>query len=82
MNAATEEGGKDGSRLGISHREVNGRLVLSGVLRVYWGIENSIRLREFDDRRPIAMVQNRKDRDRKAMSVAAGDIPGVSFPES
>ncbi len=35
-------------------RQVNGRLILDGVLRVCWGIENSIRLKEFDDKRVIA----------------------------
>ncbi len=33
---------------------MNGRLILDGVLRVCWGIENSIRLKEFDDKRVIA----------------------------
>ena len=47
-------GEKDGARLGITHREVNGRLVMEGVLRVYWGVDHSIRLREYDDKRVIA----------------------------
>ena len=38
----------------VTSREVNGRLVLEGVVRVYWGVEHSIRIKEFDDQRPIA----------------------------
>ena len=34
--------------------KVNGRLVLEGVLRICWGVEHSIRIKEFDDKRLIA----------------------------
>ena len=36
------------------HFQVNGRLVLEGVLRICWGVEHSIRIKEFDDKRLIA----------------------------
>ena len=53
--------------------QVNGRLVLEGVLRVHWGVENSIRLREFDDKRVIAARKTKNDakadRDRKCVSL-------------
>lgn len=67
--------------MGVSHREVNGRLVLAGVLRIFWGIDHSIRLREFDDTRPIttATAARRKERDRKAVSVMA-DVNGAGRP--
>ena len=67
--------------MGLSHREVNGRLVLAGVLRIFWGIDRSIRLREFDDKRPIATAaaaRVRKERDRKAASVAMADVNGAA----
>lgn len=34
---------------GVKSREVNGRIVLEGVLRLYWGIHSAIRLQENDD---------------------------------
>lgn len=36
---------------GIKSREVNGRLVLEGVLKLYWGIHSPIQLKEDDDQR-------------------------------
>ena len=75
----SEDAGRtEGERMGLSHREVNGRLVLAGVLRIFWGIDHSIRLREFDDKRIITTAtaaRVRKERDRKAVSVMA-DING------
>ena len=38
--------------------KVNGRLVLEGVLRICWGVEHSIRIKEFDDKRLIAKRSN------------------------
>jgi len=78
----SEDAGRtEGERMGVSHREVNGRLVLAGVLRIFWGIDHSIRLREFDDTRPIttATAARRKERDRKAVSVMA-DVNGAGRP--
>jgi len=46
----------------ISSREVNGKHVLEGVIKIYWGTEGSIRLKEFDDTRVIS-------RHKKALSV-------------
>jgi hypothetical protein len=39
---------------------VNGRLVLEGVLRICWGVEHSIRIKEFDDKRLIAKRSNQE----------------------
>ncbi|XP_032785262.1 ras association domain-containing protein 4 isoform X1 [Daphnia magna] len=36
---------------GVKSREVNGRLVLEGVLRLYWGVQSAIQLKEDDDQR-------------------------------
>jgi len=38
----------------IKKIEVNGRFVLEGVLRIYWGVQRSIRVKEFEDKRVIA----------------------------
>ena len=47
------------------------------IYQVYWGVDSSIRLKEFDDKRIIAAKKleaaaaksRREDRDRKAMSL-------------
>ena len=36
---------------GVKSREVNGRLVLEGVLKLYWGLHSAIQLKEEDDQR-------------------------------
>lgn len=35
----------------MKSREVNGRLILEGVLRLYWGVHSAIQLKEDDDQR-------------------------------
>ena len=50
----------------ISWREVNGRLVLEGIIKVYWGTEASVRLKEWDDAR---VISRSSARSRKVMSV-------------
>ena len=50
------------SWLQVSSREVNGRLVLEGVLTIYWGTETTVRLAETADNRVIA-------RQRKTQSL-------------
>jgi len=48
---------------GIKSREVNGRMVLEGVLRIYWGIHSVIQLKEDDDQRlPIATSPSKHQR--------------------
>ena len=74
-----DAGGEKASRksMDITYREVNSRLILEGVLKVYWGVDSSIRLKEFDDKRIIAAKKleaaaaksRREERDRKAMSL-------------
>lgn len=43
----------------IRCREVNGRLVLEGALRVYWGIQGVIHLKEDDDQRTVVTIRKR-----------------------
>lgn len=43
----------------IRSREVNGRLILEGALRVYWGVQNMIHLKEDDDQRTVITVRKR-----------------------
>ena len=43
------------SRLVLTSREVNDRLVIEGVLRIFWSIQHSIRVKEEHDQRPIIM---------------------------
>lgn len=43
----------------IRSREVNGRLVLEGALRVYWGVQSVIHLKEDDDQRTLVTVRKR-----------------------
>ncbi|XP_058826751.1 uncharacterized protein LOC131686775 [Topomyia yanbarensis] len=43
----------------IRSREVNGRLVLEGALRIYWGVQGLIHLKEDDDQRTVVTVRKR-----------------------
>lgn len=43
----------------IRSREVNGRLVLEGALRIYWGVQGIIHLKEDDDQRTVVTVRKR-----------------------
>ena len=47
-------------RLILTSREVNGRLVLEGVLRIFWGLHHSIRVKEEHDQRPIMRRKSSK----------------------
>ena len=47
-------------RLKLTSREVNGRLVLEGVLRIFWGLHHSIRVKEEHDVRPIMRRKSSK----------------------
>ncbi|XP_053682995.1 uncharacterized protein LOC128733437 [Sabethes cyaneus] len=43
----------------IRSREVNGRIVLEGSLRIYWGVQGIIHLKEDDDQRTVVTVRKR-----------------------
>ncbi|KAK2726268.1 ras association domain-containing protein 4-like [Artemia franciscana] len=53
---------------GLKSREVNGRMVLEGVLKVYWGVQHTIYLKEQDDQRLPKAVQRKTY--RRAVSAA------------
>lgn len=38
----------------VSFREVNGRYLLEGIVKIYWGTEGSVRLLEYSDSRVVA----------------------------
>lgn len=48
--------GKSGE---VRSREVNGRLILEGSLRIYWGVQGVIHLKEDDDQRTVVTVRKR-----------------------
>lgn len=45
----------DGKSGEIRSREVNGRLILEGSLRIYWGVHGVIHLKENDDQRTVVV---------------------------
>jgi Ras association domain-containing protein 2/4 len=45
--------------LEVRSREVNGRFVLEGALRIYWGIQGAIHLKEDDDQRTVVTIRKR-----------------------
>ncbi|XP_024938142.1 uncharacterized protein LOC107265276 isoform X2 [Cephus cinctus] len=49
----------EGKSGGIRSREVNGRLILEGALRIYWGVRGVIHLKEDDDQRTVVTARNR-----------------------
>ena len=55
---------------GIKSREVNGRLVLEGVLRLYWGVQSAIQLKEDDDQRLPSNIA--EDKIQRKVSSSSG----------
>uniref|UniRef100_A0A182INJ1 Uncharacterized protein n=1 Tax=Anopheles atroparvus TaxID=41427 RepID=A0A182INJ1_ANOAO len=56
----------------IRSREVNGRLVLEGALRIYWGVQGMIHLKEDDDQRTVVTVRKRNSyRQSNPVSMAS-----------
>lgn len=45
--------------LEVKSREMDGRLVLEGALRIYWGIQGVIHLKEDDDQRTVVTIRKR-----------------------
>lgn len=45
--------------LEMKAREVNGRIILEGALRIYWGIQGVIHLKEDDDQRTVVTIRKR-----------------------
>ena len=49
----------DNKSMEIRSREVNNRLILEGALRIYWGVQGVIHLKEDVDQRPVVIVRKR-----------------------
>ncbi|CRK87873.1 CLUMA_CG001660, isoform A [Clunio marinus] len=45
--------------LEVKARDVNGKLILEGALRIYWGIQGVIHLKEDDDQRTVVTIRKR-----------------------
>ncbi|EDW38953.1 GL13827 [Drosophila persimilis] len=56
----------DNKSLEIRSREVNNRLILEGALRVYWGVQGVIHLKEDDDQRTFVVRKRNSCRTSKA----------------
>lgn len=63
----------DNKSLGIRSREVNNRLVLEGALRVYWGVQGVIHLKEDDDQRTFVVRKRNSCRVSKAQDESSSD---------
>lgn len=60
----------DNKSLEIRSREVNNRLVLEGPLRVFWGVQGVIHLKEDDDQRTFIVRKRNSCRTSKAADVS------------
>uniref|UniRef100_A0A8D8YTB8 Ras association domain-containing protein 2 n=1 Tax=Cacopsylla melanoneura TaxID=428564 RepID=A0A8D8YTB8_9HEMI len=58
----------DGKSGEIRSREVNGRLVLEGALRIHWGITGVIHLKEDDDQRVVVTIRKRNSMRSESQS--------------
>ncbi|KAH8251869.1 hypothetical protein KR038_009837 [Drosophila bunnanda] len=63
----------DNKSLEIRSREVNNRLVLEGALRVYWGVQGVIHLKEDDDQRTFVVRKRNSCRVSKAANESSSD---------
>lgn len=74
----------DGKSGEVRSREVNGRLVLEGALRVHWGIQGVIHLKEDDDQRTVVTVRKRNScrLQSNADFDSDEDIAGISRDNS
>lgn len=57
--------------------QVNGRLVLEGALRIYWGVSGMIHLKEDDDQRTVVTV--RKRNSYRYSGIAINGLPQKVF---
>ncbi|KAH8273190.1 hypothetical protein KR018_012318 [Drosophila ironensis] len=63
----------DNKSLEIRSREVNNRLVLEGALRVYWGVQGVIHLKEDDDQRTFIVRKRNSCRVSRAKDDSSSD---------
>lgn len=66
----------DGKSAEIRSREVNGRLVLEGALRIHWGVHGVIHLKENDDQRTVTI---RKRYSMPYQSSGSDDDSEISY---
>jgi len=64
----------DNKSLEIRSREVNNRLVLEGPLRVFWGVQGVIHLKEDDDQRTFIVRKRNSCRTSKAADVSLNQL--------
>ncbi|EDV95049.1 serine-rich adhesin for platelets [Drosophila grimshawi] len=63
----------DNKSLEIRSREVNNRLILEGQLRVFWGVQGVIHLKEDDDQRTFIVRKRNSCRTSKAADESCSD---------
>lgn len=63
----------DNKSLEVRSREVNNRLILEGALRVYWGVQGVIHLKEDDDQRTVAIRKRNSGRYSTSSTVVVDD---------
>lgn len=68
----------DGKSAEIRSREVNGRLILEGSLRIHWGVQGVIHLKENDDQRTVVTVRKRNSYRRSQEFDSDEDIYDIS----
>lgn len=66
----------------IRSREVNGRLVLEGALRIYWGVQGIIHLKEDDDQRTVVTVRKRNSYRYSSASAMASAMQDLEDKEN
>ncbi|XP_046667751.1 uncharacterized protein LOC124359227 [Homalodisca vitripennis] len=64
----------DGKSGEIRSREVNGRLVLEGALRIYWGVLGVIHLKEDDDQRTVVTIRKRNSCRSSVFNVKTDEV--------
>ena len=63
----------------VKSREVNGRLVLEGVLKLYWGIHSSIQLKEDDDQRLPVSTSTTKHQRKASTNGNESEVKSFAF---
>lgn len=71
----------EGNSHEVKCRERNGKLILEGVLRIYWGVNNLIHLKEDDDQRTHVQVVRKRNSYRQAINNGLDDDSPPSSPE-
>uniref|UniRef100_A0A1A9W835 LIM zinc-binding domain-containing protein n=1 Tax=Glossina brevipalpis TaxID=37001 RepID=A0A1A9W835_9MUSC len=72
----------DNKSMEIRSREVNNRLILEGALRVYWGVQGVIHLKEDDDQRTFVVRKRNSCRLSKAENDSLSDKENNEISES